>query len=68
MVTGIERSQSMKLWLKSLTRLEQLAPGTLVLPSARARGSRPASAGREHHEHQLCCCVPPDGTRQLQRA
>ena len=57
LVTGIEpEANPLKLWLASLTRLEQLAPGTLVLPSHERvfRGLHPRTQElREHHEHQF---------------
>ncbi|MGV8805942.1 MAG: MBL fold metallo-hydrolase [Polaromonas sp.] len=57
LVTGIEpEANPLKLWLESLTRLEQLAPGTLVLPSHERvfRGLHARTQElREHHEHQF---------------
>ena len=57
MVTGIEpEANPLKLWLASLTRLEQLAPGTLVLPSHERvfRGLHARTQElREHHAHQF---------------
>ena len=57
LVTGIEpEANPLKLWLESLTRLEQLAPGTLVLPSHERvfRGLHARTQElREHHEYQF---------------
>ena len=57
LVTGIEpEANPLKLWLESLTRLEQLAPCTLVLPSHERvfRGLHARTQElREHHEHQF---------------
>lgn len=49
-------SNPLALWLDSLTRLEQLAPDTLILPSHQGvfRGLHARTAElREHHRHQL---------------
>lgn len=57
LVTGIEpEANPLQLWLESLTRLEQLAPDTLVLPSHERvfRGLHARTQElREHHEHQF---------------
>jgi uncharacterized protein YdbL (DUF1318 family) len=57
LVTGIEpEANPLKLWLESLTRLEHLAPGSLVLPSHERvfRGLHARTQElREHHEHQF---------------
>ncbi|MDB5732947.1 MAG: beta-lactamase [Variovorax sp.] len=57
LVTGIEpEANPLQLWLESLTRLEQLAPGTLVLPSHERvfRGLHARTQElREHHQHQF---------------
>lgn len=57
LVTGIEpEANPLQLWLASLTRLEQLAPDTLVLPSHERvfRGLHARTQElREHHEHQF---------------
>ena len=57
LVTGIEpEANPLQLWLESLTRLEKLAPGTLVLPSHERvfRGLHARTQElREHHEHQF---------------
>lgn len=57
LVTSIEpEANPLQLWLESLTRLERLAPGTLVLPSHERvfRGLHPRTQElREHHGQQL---------------
>jgi glyoxylase-like metal-dependent hydrolase (beta-lactamase superfamily II) len=57
LVTGIEpEANPLKLWLESLTRLERLAPGTLMLPSHERvfRGLHARTQElRDHHEHQF---------------
>jgi glyoxylase-like metal-dependent hydrolase (beta-lactamase superfamily II) len=57
LVTGIEpEGNPLQLWLESLTRLEKLAPDTLVLPSHERvfRGLHARTQElREHHEHQF---------------
>lgn len=57
LVTGIEpEANPLQLWLESLTRLETLAPNTLVLPSHERvfRGLHARTQElREHHQHQF---------------
>ena len=57
LVTSIEpEANPLQLWLDSLSRLEGLAPGTLVLPSHERvfRGLHPRTQElREHHEQQF---------------